>query len=435
MALELRLPKSQWWYGRVNFDDRSICKNLGVKIQGTPPKSLRDLGDPLFERSRTRAQVALEKLQKDIKSRTTAEELVQTVHEIRTGERIRTLALKKMFDAWVRLPRKRKLSERYTVISKSNFDRFLEFIRKAYPKVKLASDIQPGMVRAFLENEEARGISPKTYNNKLIFLRSCFEALRKEAGLVENPFEGIPTKIEETEFRKPFNSEEISIIVEASQTDPFIEPIIKAGICTAMRRGDCCLLEWKSVDLDKGFIQVKTSKTGESVQIPIFPMLEEVLAQHSSRESKYVFPEQARMYEINPDGITYRVKKVLEQAGFSDAEKGSELSKEREQGLRRASVRDFHSFRVTWVTIALSSGVPIELVQRVTGHRTTQIVQKHYFQPGAEDFRKALSTNLPSSMVGSLNTTKMSHEAIKDKLTAMTPENWQNIRDEILSAI
>jgi hypothetical protein len=39
---------------------------------------------------------------------------------------------------------------------------------------------------------------------------------------------------------------------------------------------------------------------------------------------------------------------------------------------------------MTWVMLALPSGVPLELVQKVTGHRTTDIVLKHYFQPGRE---------------------------------------------------
>jgi integrase len=63
---------------------------------------------------------------------------------------------------------------------------------------------------------------------------------------------------------------------------------------------------------------------------------------------------------------------------------------------RRASVRDFHSFRVTWVTLALTAGVPLELVQKVTGHKTTDIVLKHYFQPGQEDFRLALQSAMPN---------------------------------------
>lgn len=66
------------------------------------------------------------------------------------------------------------------------------------------------------------------------------------------------------------------------------------------------------------------------------------------------------------------------------------LPAERENGKRRASVRDFHSFRVTWITLALAAGVPLELVQRVTGHRTVAVVLKHYFRPGREDFRQVL---------------------------------------------
>jgi len=67
----------------------------------------------------------------------------------------------------------------------------------------------------------------------------------------------------------------------------------------------------------------------------------------------------------------------------------------REDGIRRASVRDFHSFRVTWITLALTAGMPIELVQRVTGHKTTDVVLKHYFRPGREAFRTAVLNALP----------------------------------------
>ena len=50
---------------------------------------------------------------------------------------------------------------------------------------------------------------------------------------------------------------------------------------------------------------------------------------------------------------------------------------------------------MTWVTLALTAGVPLELVQRVTGHKTTDVVLKHYFRPGQEDFRMALEGAMP----------------------------------------
>jgi len=76
------------------------------------------------------------------------------------------------------------------------------------------------------------------------------------------------------------------------------------------------------------------------------------------------------------------------------------LQEEREHGLRRASLHDFHSFRVTWITLALAAGVPLELVQRVTGHRTVAVVLKHYFRPGRQDFLQALAKAMPNMLAG-----------------------------------
>jgi integrase len=88
-------------------------------------------------------------------------------------------------------------------------------------------------------------------------------------------------------------------------------------------------------------------------------------------------------------------------------------------GLRRASVRDFHSFRVTWVTLALTAGVPLELVQKVTGHKTTDIVLKHYFQPGREDFRKALQSAMPKLLT---NGQKSPKDEMRELIDAVKPK-------------
>jgi len=87
------------------------------------------------------------------------------------------------------------------------------------------------------------------------------------------------------------------------------------GICTAMRRGDCCMLRWEDVDLDERFVRVKTSKTGETVEIPMFAKLEDELRKHVDNGSEYVFPELAQMYKKNAQGITYRVRNLFEAAG------------------------------------------------------------------------------------------------------------------------
>ena len=72
----------------------------------------------------------------------------------------------------------------------------------------------------------------------------------------------------------------------------------------------------------------------------------------------------------------------------------------RERGQLSASVRDWHALRTTFVTLALSAGCPVELVQRVTGHRTVAVVMEHYFRPDREQFRAALTSAMPGILTG-----------------------------------
>ena len=66
------------------------------------------------------------------------------------------------------------------------------------------------------------------------------------------------------------------------------------------------LTKWTDVDLAAGFLSVKTAKTGETVDIPIFPLLAEELARAKAKAgtSEFSFPDPALMYRSNPDGIT-----------------------------------------------------------------------------------------------------------------------------------
>jgi len=510
MPVELRRKpdgtlKSKYWYGSYMLKGKRHVTRLGVPVKGAVPASLREKSDEDFETSRKAAKDALEAIVADARAKRHPEEYVQKLHEIRTGRRIGSVPLGELAVAWDKAPRKRKGSPRYVKQAHSHFARFVTFIEAKYPGTDTLADVTPDMAEAFMEGERERGVSGRTCNAVLILMRSAFKALGNRANIVRNPFEGIPTVSEDTTHRRPFNSAEIEAILRAAQDDDFIRPIILTGIYTAMRRGDCCTLRWGDVDLKDGFVRVKTSKTGETVEIPIFPPLRAELTAHRQALGKaypapdvYVFPEQAKMYRGNADGITRRVRKVLEKAGFFDKPEDEEenaapeidleevapeelqrcvpemfatltnedvptekrqhmeeafrrysdgqtlpaiatamgmskssislylheierrtglrvlrqrrqahkekkqrgaVSVQREGGARRVSVRDFHSFRVTWITLALSAGVPLELVQRVTGHKTTQVVLKHYFKPGRDAFKAALESAMPALMV------------------------------------
>ena len=89
---------------------------------------------------------------------------------------------------------------------------------------------------------------------------------------------------------------------------------------------------------------------------------------------------------------------------------------ERVHGQRAASVRDWHALRATFVTLALSAGVPVELVRRVTGHATVEVVLKHYFRPDREQFKSAFIGAMPKVLTGG----KSTRSAMADELHALT---------------
>jgi integrase len=567
MPLELRWKVNgqlrPFWYGRYEVNGKRFCSNLGIKITGTLPasQSLKDEGDTAFERSRAQAQARLDTIVEEARTQQGSARLVEKLYEIKTGESLKSTKLADLPEAWAAMPRKRKPSGRYLEQSKVTLERFAEFAARENPKADEVSHVTRTLAQGFMDEEAKRGVTARTRNDTLSLLRTAFKALLP-AGVV-NPFLSVLMQEAEPVFRKAFSPDELKSIMEAAREDEFIRPLLVTGMCTAMRRGDCCLLQWKDVDLERRFITVKTAKTRQTVSIPIFPLLEQELkgkaegrmmkdefsaalsamedggADLQADRNGYVFPEQAAMYRANPTGITWRVKKVLAAAlgakvalptvelpevseaevrergenfigslpegekrermravfqqymeggsinavvsatGVSKAsvsdylgaiEKGAGckivrgrpdgqsfaarlkshpglLLEARECGKRRASVRDFHSFRVTWVTLALSAGVPLELVQKVTGHKTTDIVLKHYFQPGREAFREALNKAMPalltagergSSYVSSpANGTedRQSLERVREILSKMTAKSWKKDRERVMGML
>ncbi len=101
---------------------------------------------------------------------------------------------------------------------------------------------------------------------------------------------------------------------------------------------------------------------------------------------------------------------------------------------RRVSIRDWHSFRTTWVTLALTAGIPLELVQKITGHRTVAVVMEHYFRPGREHMRRTLEERPPGLSTNGTKTSgrlRMALESLKEA----TRDNWQSKVEQAISEI
>lgn len=155
MGLEIHRDKSKWWYGRIEVNGRKISRSLGVEIQGQIPPRLSQVGDIVFERSRAKAQAALERFQIDAKKRSKAEGIIQTIHEIRTSERVRSVLLADIVARWKVLPRRRPLSERYVTQAESRVKRFLTLACKGNSVLKEMAQI-PILPRSRIRPDDRR---------------------------------------------------------------------------------------------------------------------------------------------------------------------------------------------------------------------------------------------------------------------------------------
>ncbi len=71
-----------------------------------------------------------------------------------------------------------------------------------------------------------------------------------------------------------------------------------------------------------------------------------------------------------------------------------------EQRKQRGSLCGWHSFRTTFCTLALENNVPMEILQKITGHKTGEIVLKHYDRRGREAMRKVIGDAMPQAIAG-----------------------------------
>ena len=482
-----------FWYGVVQVDGKRTIRNLTIPVEGTAPETLRNKGDAAFEASRKVAKNELKKLKEELSGKGRADHLVERLIVQKTGKQVEYVRLADLPDRWRILPREAQPSEAWLKSCDTMFHNFT-----AETKVVFLYEVTPEMVAKYLMKLRAQ-CTRKTVRNVVTLFRSAFKRFLPTGA--HNPFtDGVSRKNEtdegDTIHRLPFTPAELVTLLDAARPDPFLYPLVVTAACTGMRRGDVCRLQWSSVDLDANVISVRTSKTGATVEIPIFkPLRDVLLAAKAERinNAVYVWPSAARMADESPDSLTWRFKKLLaailpdpdamkadataefalppvslapvldkvcdavsrnlegpmrhrvlnslrryaEGASIRDIEaatgqprsgvsgdlhRAEELSKiyfmpsatrigaknkisrltrqVRGRGIRAASVLDWHALRVTWVTLALSAGVPMELVKLVTGHKTVEVVLRHYFKPGREQLRLALQDKLPMVLTG-----------------------------------
>ena len=254
----------------------------------------------------------------------------------------------------------------------------------------LASLVTPEMVRAFVQDGT---VKPATQLYRYRHLASFFR-WAEAAGVVErSPVGGVrrpQAGREEAFYLTPAHVEAFVQFVErdvAAKTAKgharqgeglWMRDVVLFTVSTGLRLGEVCALRWSGVDLASGFLTVQNrhgfkTKSGSERRVPIAGDARRVLErlhaewmqdrQETGVIGAPVFPNRSGQ-PLYPHYVTRRFKHYATKAGLPED-------------------AHFHSLRHTCASWLVMRGAPLQIVQRVLGHSSSQVTERYaHFAPG-----------------------------------------------------
>ena len=379
--------------------------------------------------------------------------LVERFRDTLTGGN--TISLNDAYELSLDKPKKRMPSDRLINAKRSYWLDFVSFMNEKFPDVKNLADVRTGHAEAYIQYLRKNGrfnktvsypgttiakkreyqlrgtLSAKTVNTYQQVLAEVFQLLARDAGIVDNPFLGIPKLEREAESREAFTEQELIAIRD--NADDFTRPLFMIAVATALREGDICTLKWKEVNFTTSVIVKQMRKTGNVVEIPMMPPLKAYLQElknhckETDKYAEYVLPEHARMYLTNSSGISYRIKQFLEnKCGITTTKIPGNRS-------RAVSVKDLHSCRHTFCYYAGLYGIPLTIVQSIVGHMTQEMT-KHYSAHASIEAKREKMKQLPAflTLAAPAETETPSNTEERDSITraleSATPQQLDEIK-------
>jgi integrase len=333
------------------------------------------------------ADLARQRALTEERAREVISEIVASVHG---GEGLRTFTVRQWFDHFRKIKAKSQsvtTAQKYDQLARQ----FLDFLG---PKADLnILAITSEDVRKFPERREARGLAASTLNDHLTILSAIFNGAWRDHVISNNPctaVEPVKDKLSKKKRRKePFNPEQVSALIEAATGD--WKGLIKVAFYTGARPNDCANLRWRHVHLLSKVKKIvfEVAKTGDEIEVPIHPALEDYLLSLPTPKSdeEYLFPSLAGRRSTN---LSKQFTRLMDEAHIDNRD----IRKRGEGAARHVRALWFHSLRHAFVSQLANANVSEEQRMELTGH-TTRDMHKLYTDLKLEQLQKAVAL-LPS---------------------------------------
>lgn len=235
-------------------------------------------------------------------------------------------------------------------------------------------------------------LSGSTYNGRVCVLREIFRTLADKAGLEDDPWQGVRLRPDDCHSRRELTMDELKrLLVAAKKSGKEWYKLFLIGIYTGLRLGDCCRLDWSSINIGQGIIQLIPTKTrrhahGRPITIPIHQTLGAALLESQSQTGP-VLPTIAELYYRGRYLVSQELSRIFKAAKI--------VTSVRIEGRKnRTPEATFHSLRHTFVSFSANAGVPLHIVQSIVGHESTAMT-RHYYHENLTALQQAVNA-IPS---------------------------------------
>lgn len=216
-------------------------------------------------------------------------------------------------------------------------------------------------------DERLASVSAGTVIRELAYLSSIINHARREWALhIQNPVTLVKKPTSPKGRERILSQQEQTRLFDAVQPtgrrSPWLLPIVRVALETAMRRGELLALQWKHVNLQQRVAVLETTKNGDRRVVPLSSKAVETLA---------TLPHSI-------DGRVFPMTACAVSAAFDSA-------------AVRACLTDlrFHDLRHTAITQMADKLPNVIELSAVTGHKSLKMLQR-YYHPSAQDLAKKL---------------------------------------------
>ena len=327
----------------------------------------------------------------------------------------RRLPLADVWLEYVKSPNRNDLAKATLDSKRFVWMHFAKWMEHFYLPVDDLAGVTADMIAEYLVCLRA-DLCASTYNNRVCVLREIFHVLANKAGLEDDPWEGVRLRPEDSHSRRELTMDELKRLLNAAAAYGNEKLKVKSekcadgsssslnliphpsnewyklfliGIYTGLRLGDCCRLEWSSVNIKEGIIQVVPQKTkrhthGRPVTIPIHPALGEALVETPVTEMYgFILPTIGELYRATRWRVSQELGRIFNKAHIT-------MSVSIQGRKNKTPEASFHSLRHTFVSFAANAGVPLHVVQSIVGHESTAMT-RHYYHENIAALKSAVA--------------------------------------------